>query len=81
MMETLGVFPHNMTAAATVAYGDYIYVITGNGVDDTHKNVVAPKAPAIVCFNKNTGKVVWTDNAAGDERPARPVVQRRDHAK
>ena len=45
MMKTLGVFPHNMTAAAPVAYGDFIYVITGNGVDDTHKNVVAPKAP------------------------------------
>ncbi|MDB5298190.1 MAG: Pyrrolo-quinoline quinone, partial [Phycisphaerales bacterium] len=67
MMKTLGVFPHNMTAAAPVAYGDYIYVTTGNGVDDTHKNVVAPKAPGIVCFDKNTGKVVWSDNPAGDQ--------------
>jgi outer membrane protein assembly factor BamB len=66
MMSTLGVFPHNMTTAAPVAYGDYLYVITANGVDDTHKNVVAPQAPAIVCINKQTGKVVWTDNAPGD---------------
>src|SRR5206468_1184631 len=65
MMNTLGVFPHNMTSCAIVAYGDLIYVITGNGVDDTHKHVVAPKAPAIVCFNKNSGKVVWTDNSPG----------------
>lgn len=66
MMSTLGVFPHNMTTAAIAAYGDLIYVITANGVDDTHKNVVAPKAPAIVCINKSTGKVVWTDNAPGE---------------
>jgi outer membrane protein assembly factor BamB len=65
MMKELGVFPHNMTASAPVAYGDYIYVETGNGVDDTHKNVVAPQAPGIVCVNKNTGKVVWTNNSAG----------------
>ena len=65
MMKTLGVFPHNMTAAAPVAYGDYIYVTTGNGVDDTHKNVVAPQAPGLVCFDKNTGKPVWTSNVAG----------------
>jgi outer membrane protein assembly factor BamB len=67
MMKTLGVFPHNMTAAAPVAYGDYIYVTTGNGVDDTHKNVVAPKAPGLVCFDKNTGKMVWQSNIAGDQ--------------
>jgi outer membrane protein assembly factor BamB len=66
MMTELGVFPHNMTTAAIAAYGDLIYVITANGVDDTHKNVVAPKAPAIVCINKTTGKVVWSDNAPGD---------------
>jgi outer membrane protein assembly factor BamB len=66
MMKELGVFPHNMTSTGITSYGDYIYVITGNGVDDTHKNVVAPGAPGIVCFDKNTGKVVWKDNPAGE---------------
>ena len=65
MINQLGVFPHNMTASAIAAYGDLIYAITANGVDDTHKHVVAPLAPSIVCFNKNTGKVVWTDNHPG----------------
>lgn len=65
MLNKLGVFPHNMTASAIAAYDDYIYAITANGVDDTHKHVVAPAAPSIVCFNKNTGKVVWTDNHPG----------------
>ena len=65
MIGKLGVFPHNMTAAAIASYGDLIYVITGNGVDDTHKHVVAPDAPGLVCFDKNNGKVVWTSNVAG----------------
>jgi len=65
MMKELGVFPHNMTASAPVAYGDLLYITTGNGVDDTHKKVVAPEAPGIVCIDKNTGKVVWTDNSPG----------------
>ncbi len=65
MIGKLGVFPHNMTSSSIASWGDYIYVITGNGVDDTHKHVVAPQAPGIVCFEKNTGKVVWTDNVAG----------------
>lgn len=65
MINKLGVFPHNMTSCSIACYGDYIYVITANGVDDTHKHVVAPLAPAIVCFNKNTGQVKWTDNSPG----------------
>jgi outer membrane protein assembly factor BamB len=65
MIEQLGVFPHNMTSSAIAAWGNLIYVITGNGVDDTHKNVVAPDAPSIVCFDKNTGRVVWTDHSPG----------------
>jgi outer membrane protein assembly factor BamB len=65
MMTTLGVFPHNMTSCSPISWGDYLYVITANGVDDTHKHVVAPNAPSIVCFNKGTGKVVWTNNSPG----------------
>jgi outer membrane protein assembly factor BamB len=66
MMSQLGVFPHNMTSSSLLSYKDYIYVITGNGVDDTHKNLPAPKAPAIVCFNKNDGKPVWSSNIPGE---------------
>ena len=63
MMATLGVFPHNMTSCSPGIYKDYIYIITGNGVSEDHKNVPSPKAPAIVCMDKKTGKVVWSDNA------------------
>jgi outer membrane protein assembly factor BamB len=65
MIGQFGVFPHNMTACSIVAWQDNIYVETGNGVDDTHKHVVAPQAPGLICFNKNTGKAVWSSNIAG----------------
>ena len=31
----------------------------------THANVPAPDAPSLVCLEKATGKVVWTDNSPG----------------
>lgn len=66
MMKTLGVFPHNMTSSAILSHGDLIFVITGNGVDDTHRNIPAPQAPALIAINKTTGKVIWTVNPVGD---------------
>ena len=54
MMKEQGVFPHNMTSCSTLVYEDWIYVITGNGVDETHKNLPAPDAPSVICFEKKT---------------------------
>src|SRR5206468_6719177 len=54
------------TNSSPAVVGDRVYVITGNGVDDTHKKVVAPGAPAVVCLDKNTGEVKWTDNSPGN---------------
>lgn len=65
MMKEQGVFPHNMTSCSTAVWGEFVYIITGNGVDETHKNLPAPNAPSVICFNKKTGEVVWTDNAPG----------------
>lgn len=65
MIKELGVFPHNMTSCSIASWGDLIYIITSNGVDETHKHMPAPQAPSIICLNKNTGKLVWTDNSPG----------------
>lgn len=66
MIGKLGAFPHNATSAAPLIWKDYVYVITGNGVDETHKHLPAPNAPAVVCADKKTGKVIWTDNSPYD---------------
>lgn len=65
MMTELGVFPHNLAVCSPLVVGDFIYVVTGNGHDESHENIPAPRAPSFICVNKNTGKVVWTDDSPG----------------
>jgi outer membrane protein assembly factor BamB len=66
MMEELGVQQHNMANSSPVSYENLIYVSTSNGQDESHVNVPAPKAPAIIALDKNTGKLVWEDNSVGE---------------
>jgi outer membrane protein assembly factor BamB len=66
MMEELGVFPHNLANASPVAWGDNIYIMTGNGHDESHVHIPSPRAPAIIAVNKKTGKLVWEDNSVGE---------------
>lgn len=70
MRKELGVFPHLPLmqfgfAASVAGYEDRLYVVTHNGVDDSHVKVPKPDAPSLVCLEKATGKVVWTDNSPG----------------
>lgn len=67
MMKTLGVFPHNMAASSPVVYGDLVYALTSNGVDESHEKIPAPKAPSFLAVNKKTGEVAWQSNAPGDK--------------
>ena len=66
MMEEVGTLPHNLANSSPVVYGDLIYVSTSNGQDESHVNIPAPKAPAIIAINKKTGKLVWEDASPGD---------------
>ena len=66
MMEELGVLQHNMANASPVAFENLILVSTSNGQDESHVNVPAPKAPAIIAIDKTTGKLVWEDNPVGE---------------
>jgi outer membrane protein assembly factor BamB len=67
MIETLGVFPHNMAASSPVVYGDYVYLHTGNGVDESHLEIPSPRAPSFLAVNKETGEVVWENNDPFDK--------------
>ncbi len=62
MMKDLGVFPHNIAACSPLLYGDKLFVITANGVDEGHINVPAPKAPSFIKVDKRSGKVDWQNN-------------------
>ena len=65
MMKELGVSQHNMCSCSVTAVGDILFVNTSNGVDEGHVNLPAPSAPSFVALDKNTGKVLWTDNSPG----------------
>ncbi len=65
MMDDLGVSQHNMCSCSVTAYGDLLFVNTSNGLDESHINLPAPGAPSFICLDKNTGKVLWTDDSPG----------------
>ncbi len=67
MIEDLGVFPHNLATSSPVIHGDYVYLLTSNGVDEAHLEVPAPRAPCFLAVNKKTGEILWEDNAPFDK--------------
>lgn len=65
MMTELGTSQHNMCSCSVTSAGDYLYVHTSNGLDESHINLPAPEAPSFICLNKHTGEVIWTDSSPG----------------
>ncbi|MEX0728195.1 MAG: PQQ-binding-like beta-propeller repeat protein [Planctomycetaceae bacterium] len=70
MIEDLGVFPHGQGMGpawrcSPTAYKNRLYVQTGNGVNESQVTLPKPEAPSLVCLDKTTGKVLWTDASPG----------------
>ncbi|MFO0914884.1 MAG: PQQ-binding-like beta-propeller repeat protein [Pirellulales bacterium] len=65
MMSQLGVSQHNMCSCSVTASGDKLFVCTSNGVDESHITLPRWDAPSFICLDKNTGKVLWSDNSPG----------------
>jgi outer membrane protein assembly factor BamB len=65
MMKTLGVSQHNMCSCSVTSHGDWLFVITGNGVDEGHINLPNTDAPSFLCVDKRDGKVLWADGSPG----------------
>lgn len=65
MMRTLGVSQHNMANSSVTVSGDYLFLLTSNGVDDAHINLPSPYAPSFIAVDKRNGKALWTDNTPG----------------
>ena len=61
------------TCSIAAPFRDRIYVVTGNGVvldydQKTQRQFTytpSPEAPSLVCFDKNTGAVIWIDRSPG----------------
>ncbi len=65
MMAELQVSQHNMCSCSVTAAGDLLFVCTSNGVDESHVTIPSPNAPSFMAMDKNTGRVLWTDNTPG----------------
>lgn len=65
MMGELGVSQHNMCNCSVNCVGDILYVVTSNGVDESHINIPAPNAPSFFAINRDSGEVLWTDKSPG----------------
>ncbi|MBU0637955.1 MAG: PQQ-binding-like beta-propeller repeat protein [Planctomycetes bacterium] len=65
MIKELGVFPHNLATSSPVVAGDLVFILTSNGVDETHVHLPAPDAPAFIAVNRKSGRVVWKRNDPG----------------
>lgn len=63
MRHELGVYPHYQTASNPLVVGDRIYITTSNGVDWSDKHIPAPYAPALICLDKKTGKLLGQEKA------------------
>lgn len=66
MMKELGSSQHNMCSTSLTCLGDILFACTGNGVDESHINIPAPKAASFFAIDKNTKEVYWTDNTPGE---------------
>lgn len=66
MMAEMKISQHNMCSCSITCVGDVLFVCTSNGVDFEHNYIPAPDAPSFFAMDKNTGKVLWTDNSPKD---------------
>jgi outer membrane protein assembly factor BamB len=58
----IGIWQHDSTQCSVLIDGEFLYANTSNGVDNTHRKIRAPDAPALIVVEKKTGRLVARDN-------------------
>jgi outer membrane protein assembly factor BamB len=61
LVAAAGIWPHDGAHSSILIHGDYLYLNTGTGVDNTHKRIRTPDAPSLVALDKRTGRLVARD--------------------
>jgi outer membrane protein assembly factor BamB len=57
-----GIWSHDAAHSSILIHGDYLYLNSGTGVDNTHKRIRTPDAPSLVVLDKHTGRLVAREN-------------------
>ena len=68
MRNELGSFPRNQASSSVLVVGDKLFVTTSNGVDWSGKHVPSPDCPALICLDKNDGKLLAVERL-GNQPP------------
>ncbi|MDQ3622016.1 MAG: PQQ-binding-like beta-propeller repeat protein [Verrucomicrobiota bacterium] len=66
MPASAGIWPHDGAHSSILIHGDFLYLNTGTGVDNSHRKIRTPDAPSLIVLEKATGRLVARD----DERIA-----------
>ena len=57
-----GIWSHDAAHSSILIHGDYLYLNSGTGVDNTHRHIRSPDAPSLVVLDTRTGRLVARDN-------------------
>jgi outer membrane protein assembly factor BamB len=61
LTQGAGIWSHDAAHSSILIRGDYLYLNSGTGVDNTHKRIRTPDAPSLVVLDKRTGRLVARD--------------------
>ncbi len=56
-----GTYPHDSAHSSILLDGDYLYINTSNGVDNTHRKIRKPEGPSLIVLDKHTGRYLARD--------------------
>ncbi|MBD3265247.1 PQQ-binding-like beta-propeller repeat protein [bacterium] len=56
-----GTYPHDAAYSSILIDGDFLYMNTSNGVDNTHRTIRKPNGPSLIALNKHDGTLVARD--------------------
>jgi len=57
-----GTWPHDSAHGSILIDGDFLYVNTSNGKDNTHRRIRCPDGPSLICLDKKTGRLLARDH-------------------
>ncbi|MBN2329065.1 MAG: PQQ-binding-like beta-propeller repeat protein [Candidatus Omnitrophica bacterium] len=56
-----GTYPHDAAHSSILLDGDFLYLNTSNGVDNTHRQIRKPDGPSLIVLDKRTGRLLARD--------------------
>lgn len=62
LVTECGIWPHDAAHSSILIRGNHLYLNTANGVDNTHKRIRSPDAPALIVLDKKTGRLLARDD-------------------